>query len=70
MKSKYTLTDEQLKFIQHTIPFDLFEKYNGRTEPSLTRICKTRRYYTEDRIMLNKIRNEYIQLQLATAQSL
>ena len=59
---KYTLTKEQLKFIQHTIPFELFEKYNTDGNKSLTEICHNRTYTTEDRIMLNKLRNAYIHI--------
>ena len=55
----YLLSEAQRKFLQFTIPFELYHKWNGR-ENWLTKICKRGSYNENDRTKLTEIRNEYI----------
>jgi hypothetical protein len=59
----FKLTDQQRRFLNITLPFSLFEKYNTQVsgEPKiLEHILATREYTQRERIRLNAVRLAYI----------
>lgn len=60
---EFRLTDKQRYFINATIPFELYEKFNttiAGQEQILKHIWKTKEYTRGERIWLMELRREYI----------
>lgn len=58
MSMAYKLNQKQYTFIQKTIPYELFDRYNIREV--LTNICIHRRYTKAEQRMLMDLRKKYI----------
>ena len=55
----YTLSEEQRKFLQFTIPFDLFDESDGG-EYWIGEVCKRGTYSINEQRKLKELREEYI----------